>query len=399
MKTEPYFVATFEGKFSSKCDETLLSQQQSTTAKTAKTKTKTTTATSTTTTEMTDEPTSSVETKELSSTSEADETSVASEASSASETSSTVEASEASETSSTVDASEASSASEASETSEATSTTAEEEHKETTAAEASETTSSEDEKKTTTSVDSETSPEMETTKSDVTETTKSDEMKTTSGEFDGKNYLDDPKESVRSNVDPSSFTVPGETTLSTTLSANNSTEIELNTSIITLSTSELESSSNSDHQTETETHSEDEDGKLNMAITEMEGSENNETTVGQTMSTTVGLEMKEEDKTTMSEMGDGDKEMSRFETVLKEKEVSMSFEVSNETSIEGSMVKRGRILMGDDSDDTVESTRNADQARALQFNPWGKNSAEIQTSHQKSNLLFTALILFSAFLV
>jgi hypothetical protein len=114
--------------------------------------------------------------------------------------------------------------------------------------------------------------------------------------------------------------------------------------------------------------------------------------------TTAGIEMKE-DKTTMREMEDGEKETSRFETVKKEKEVSMSFEVSNETSIEGSMIKRGRILMGDDSDDTIESTRNADQARALQFNPWGKNSAEIQTQHQKSTLLFTALLLLTTFLV
>lgn len=88
-------------------------------------------------------------------------------------------------------------------------------------------------------------------------------------------------------------------------------------------------------------------------------------------------------------------ERGRFDSVRKEEEVSLTFEVTNETSIEGSMKKHGRILM--ETDDTAESNRNADQARALQFNPFGKNSAENLNSAHKSTLLVTTLVLAAFF--
>ena len=110
-----------------------------------------------------------------------------------------------------------------------------------------------------------------------------------------------------------------------------------------------------------------------------------ETTHSETV-TTAGTEASD-DKMTTAEHNAGEKEGGRMDSVMKEKEVSLSFEVSNETSsIEGSMIKRGRILMGDDSNDEQESSRSAEKARALQFNPWGKNSAETSKSFRLSQV-------------
>ena len=65
MKAEPYFVATYEGKFSSKCDDILLSQQNaaaSSTKATSKARKTTSTTTTTEATEEEEEPIASSET-------------------------------------------------------------------------------------------------------------------------------------------------------------------------------------------------------------------------------------------------------------------------------------------------------------------------------------------------
>ena len=382
MKSEPYFVATHEGKFSSKCDEALLSHQQAaaaTSRATPKAKTEaTSTSTSTTTPEVTEEPTSP-----------------------AGSSSSTSE-----ETQPEVDETpeEATKEATSAATSATTSAVTEED---------SETTASEDHKLTT--------PSEATHSTDATESTE--------GEVLGNNVDDDPKESVRSNVD-SGITVPGETTISTTFSAADvnatATEVEVNTSIITLSTSEIDSTDKGDHMegktaaTEAETDGETTSGQTTGTETDTTAAETTlgettlgETTLGETTHgdttmaetthsetvTTAGTEASD-DKMTTAEHNAGEKEGGRMDSVMKEKEVSLSFEVSNETSsIEGSMIKRGRILMGDDSNDEQESSRSAEKARALQFNPWGKNSAESSKSFRSVTAVIAAATFLSLALV
>lgn len=261
-----------------------------------------------------------------------------------------------------------------------------------------EATTSEDHKTTTTTA-------SEATKSDIIETTQGEE----GGDFEDKNDVDDPKESVRSNVD-GSFTVPGETTVVTTLSANDSnatTEVEVNTSIITLTTGEVDST---DDNTEDKTNGTEVEGETTVGQTtavETTAAETTaaETTLGETTHGDTTLGETTHGDTTLGETTHGGvthgetmttgtesttknnleaEDLSRVDPVMKEKEVSLSFEVGNETNIDGTMIKRGRILMEDDSNDEAESNRSADQARALQFNPWAKNSAY-------SNLSFSML--------
>ena len=382
MKSEPYFVATHEGKFSSKCDEALLSHQQAaaaTSRATPKAKTEaTSTSTSTTTPEVTEEPTSPAG----SSSSTSEETQP--------------EVDETSEEATKEATSAATSATTSAVTEEDSETTASEDHKMTTPSEATHST-------------------------DATESTE--------GEVLGNNVDDDPKESVRSNVD-SGITVPGETTISTTFSAADvnatATEVEVNTSIITLSTSEIDSTDKGDHMegktaaTEAETDGETTSGQTTGTETDTTAAETTlgettlgETTLGETTHgdttmaetthsetvTTAGTEASD-DKMTTAEHNAGEKEGGRMDSVMKEKEVSLSFEVSNETSsIEGSMIKRGRILMGDDSNDEQESSRSAEKARALQFNPWGKNSAETSKSFRSVTAVIAAATFLSLALV
>ena len=392
MKSEPYFVATHEGKFSSKCDEALLSHQQAaaaTSRATPKAKTEaTSTSTSTTTPEVTEEPTSPAG----SSSSTSEETQP--------------EVDETSEEATKEATSAATSATTSAVTEEDSETTASEDHKMTTPSEATHST-------------------------DATESTE--------GEVLGNNVDDDPKESVRSNFD-SGITVPGETTISTTFSAADvnatATEVEVNTSIITLSTSEIDSTDKGDHMegktaaTEAETDGETTSGQTTGTETDTTAAETTaaettaaettlgettlgETTLGETTHgdttmaetthsetvTTAGTEASD-DKMTTAEHNAGEKEGGRMDSVMKEKEVSLSFEVSNETSsIEGSMIKRGRILMGDDSNDEQESSRSAEKARALQFNPWGKNSAESSKSFRSVTAVIAAATFLSLALV
>ena len=382
MKSEPYFVATHEGKFSSKCDEALLSHQQAaaaTSRATPKAKTEpTSTSTSTTTPEVTEEPTSPAG----SSSSTSEETQP--------------EVDETSEEATKEATSAATSATTSAVTEEDSETTASEDHKMTTPSEATHST-------------------------DATESTE--------GEVLGNNVDDDPKESVRSNFD-SGITVPGETTISTTFSAADvnatATEVEVNTSIITLSTSEIDSTDKGDHMegktaaTEAETDGETTSGQTTGTETDTTAAETTlgettlgETTLGETTHgdttmaetthsetvTTAGTEASD-DKMTSAEHNAGEKEGGRMDSVMKEKEVSLSFEVSNETSsIEGSMIKRGRILMGDDSNDEQESSRSAEKARALQFNPWGKNSAESSKSFRSVTAVIAAATFLSLALV
>ena len=176
-------------------------------------------------------------------------------------------------------------------------------------------------------------------------------------------------------------------------------EMELNTSIITLSTGQLGSNSDSDDNTDTtaqaarpraETETEGEDSKTTL-MEEKDGTTNVES-----MTTTESQTMDDQKNATEDS---GSVERGRFDSVRREEEVSLTFEVTNETSssIEGSMKKHGRILM--ETDDTAESNRNADQARALQFNPFGKNSAENLNSAHKSTLLVTTSLVLAAFFV
>jgi len=219
---------------------------------------------------------------------------------------------------------------------------------------------------------------------------------------------------VTRSVDSKSFTVSGETSetetthVTTTMesetdaNSNNDTtmpEMELNTSIITLSTGQFGSNSDSDDNTdttvqavrprsETETETEEEDSKTTL----MEGKDG--TTNVDSMTTTESQTTDDQKNATEDSSS---VERGRFDSVRKEEEVSLTFEVSNETSssIEGSMKKHGRILM--ETDDTAESNRNADQARALQFNPFGKNSGENLNSAHKSTLLVITLVLAAFF--
>ena len=388
MKSEPYFVATHEGKFSSKCDEALANALSST-AVTAKTTTKTT-STSTTASEASEEPT-------LPSSSSTESKSTTSEATSESEPEHKDE--ETMTTQNETTAQEENTSMEDKKTTESvdsppTTTGAEEGDKKTTAAEGEEN-------------DNGTTTQTETTKSDASttnsETTMSegghDNSKDHSeGDFDQKNALDDPEESFRSHVDvevdPNASTVPGETTVSTTMSAkenNSMAEIELNTSIITLTTGELDTDSTI--QSRTDASAENIEGKVNMSLKELDENESH-TTGEESMTTELHTTLGSMENETTHEMMTG-----RFDSVKKEKEVSRTFEEENDSSIESSMKKRGRILMGkESSEEAVESNRNADQARALQFNPWGKNSAQSH-SLQQPIMFASILFLISAFFV
>ena len=388
MKSEPYFVATHEGKFSSKCDEAL-SNALSSTAVTAKTTTKTT-STSTTASEASEEPTlpPSSSTEGKSTTSEAtsesepehkdDETMTTQNETTAQEENTSMEDKKTTES---VD-------------SPTTTTGAEEGDKKTTAAEGEES-------------DKGTTTQTETTKSDASTTNSETTMSEgghnntkdhSEGDFDQKNALDDPEESFRSHVDvevdPNASTVPGETTVSTTMSAkenNSMAEIELNTSIITLTTGELDTDSTI--QSRTDASAENIEGKVNMSLKELDENESH-TTGEESMTTELHTTLGSMENETTHEMMTG-----RFDSVKKEKEVSRTFEEENDSSIEASMKKRGRILMGkESSEEAVESNRNADQARALQFNPWAKNSAQSH-SLQQPIMFASILFLISAFFV
>ena len=389
MKSEPYFVATHEGKFSSKCDEALANALSST-AVTAKTTTKTT-STSTTASEASEEPT-------LPSSSSTESKSTTSEATSESEPEHKDE--ETMTTQNETTAQEENTSMEDKKTTESvdssTTTGAEDGDKKTTAAEGEES-------------DNGTTTQTETTKSDASASTTNSETTMSEGghnntkdhsegDFDQKNALDDPEESFRSHVDvevdPNASTVPGETTVSTTMSAkenNSMAEIELNTSIITLTTGELDTDSTI--QSRTDASAENIEGKVNMSLKELDENESH-TTGEESMTTELHTTLGSMENETTHEMMTG-----RFDSVKKEKEVSRTFEEENDSSIEASMKKRGRILMGkESSEEAVESNRNADQARALQFNPWAKNSAQSH-SLQQPIMFASILFLISAFFV